>query len=158
MPNREGFLNTNDPELYKIANRVNRSEFGTLELSRDIEKMLRIAYGEQSDRKKPVLVGLAGPQIGIHKRIILVDVGARGNGEVSDLRVFINPEITWKSVEEEDWYEACYSAGNVCGVVKRPVEVKVSAQDPDGNPLVHEYHGYVARIFQHEIKYNSDCV
>lgn len=47
--------------------------------------MLKVAYGQQEDPQKPVMVGLAAPQIGISKRIILVDVLADGKGKVGDL-------------------------------------------------------------------------
>lgn len=152
MPaSREGFLVPSDTRLYAVAKKIEKNEFGSKELEVIIEKMLLIAYGEQSDRKKPVLVGLAAPQIGIDKRIILVDAGANGKGDVSNLMVFVNPEIIWQSDESAEWYEGCYSTGQVCGIVSRPVTVRICALNEMGDKIEQEYEGYVARIFQHEI-------
>lgn len=102
------------------------------------------------------MVGLAAPQIGISKRIILVDVKADGKGKVGDLRVYINPEIIWKSKREGEWYEGCFSIKNICGIVSRPTSIKIQAFVLQPGRLqakfIQEKHkGYVARIFQHEI-------
>ena len=48
-------------------------------------------------------------QSGDRVGIVLVDTGADGKGNVSNLQVFINPEITWNSKDETEWYEGCYS-------------------------------------------------
>lgn len=127
-----------------------------------IDDMLKCAGAQQEDETKPYLVGLAAPQIGKLKRIILVDVGAGGKGSSSkQLRVFINPEIIPTSGEEEEYYEGCYSTGNVYGIVPRAKSIKVHAYSikiEDGKivdrhvtEIVEEYSGFVARIFQHEI-------
>lgn len=151
-----------------MVNKINTGEFVALcdpiltrrakevvveasETGRAIEKMLSVAYGEQKDQARPMLVGLAAPQIGISKRIILVDVKANGKGEVGDLRVYINPEIIWTSKEEYEWYEGCFSTDRVCGVVSRPIQIKIKAFAIDGKPVVEAHEGYTARIFQHEI-------
>lgn len=148
---RPGFIPPNDPMLYKKAVEVSSKEITQPEVQHDIERMLALAYGEQTDRTKPVLVGLAAPQVGIGKRIILVAVGADGRGKVSDLRVYINPEIVFTSKEESEWYEGCYSTDRVCGIVSRPTSIRVRALTREGKAVEEEYSGYVARIFQHEI-------
>ncbi len=107
-----------------------------------IKKMLKVALGEQKNPKKQIMVGLAAPQIGISKRIILVDTKADGKGVVGNLSVFINPKITWFSKDKSEWYEGCYSVPGICGIVSRPTSIKVAEK---------KYSGYVARIFQHEI-------
>lgn len=115
------------------------------------DSMILFARGEQGDRNRSVLVGLAAPQIGKNIRVILVDTKADGKGNVADLHLYINPEITSFSKESEEWYEGCYSTGNVKGVVRRPVRIILTALNRYGQK-VHEIHsGYVARIFQHEI-------
>lgn len=104
------------------------------------------------------MVGLSAPQIGISQRVILVDTIANGKGKVGNIRVFINPEIVWQSEEEEEWYEGCYSTkcqvegvdGGVCGIVSRPINIKIGAQDADGKTVEEKLSGYTARIFQHE--------
>jgi peptide deformylase len=141
----------NDRILNQIAKTVGQEAISSKIIQETIESLLNLAYGEQSDRSKPVLVGLAAPQAGISKRIILVDVGADGKGSVSDLRVFIDPTITYYSKETNDWYEGCFSTDRVCGIVSRPTTIKLRAYDRFGNKIEKEFSGYIARIFQHEI-------
>ncbi len=148
---RERFVAPNDPILIQKAEAIPPKEITSTETQNIIEQMLDIAYRVQGDRSKAILVGLAAPQVGISRKIILVDVGADGRGEVSDLRVYINPEITWLSVEKEEWYEGCFSTDKVCGIVSRPKSIKIKAYTREGNPIEEEHSGYVARIFQHEI-------
>jgi peptide deformylase len=145
------FVPPNNSILNKIADDVDITKILSPEISDLIEQMLNVAYGEQTDRSKPVLVGLAAPQIGISKRIILVDVGADGHGGVSNLQVFINPKIIEYSKDHFEWYEGCYSTDRVCGIVSRPIKIKLSAYDKNGKKIKREYSGYNARIFQHEI-------
>lgn len=147
----EKFVAPDDPVLMKIAEAVDPTKITASQTQELIERMLNVAYGEQTDRDKPLLVGLAAPQIGISKRIILVDVAARGRGEVGDLSVYINPEIIWKSEGESEWYEGCYSTDRVCGIVSRPVRIKVRGFTREGEPVEEGHDGYTARIFQHEI-------
>lgn len=148
---RKNFVAPNDPILSKIAEKIEENEIGSASFDKTIDDLLSTAYGQQKDRKKPVLVGLAAPQVGISKRIILVDTGADGHGGVSNLQVFINPEIVFFSNEKEEWYEGCYSTDRVCGIVKRPIKIKLHALNLNGKSIEQEYTGYTARIFQHEI-------
>ena len=148
---KQTFVRPDDPILIRVADAIDSKDLKSPEITSDIEKMLSVAYGEQEDRQKPVLVGLAAPQIGISKRIILVDAVADGKGVVGDLRVYLNPEIIWQSDEEEEWYEGCFSTSRVCGIVSRPKSIKIKAYNRDGFLVEEEYSGYTARIFQHEI-------
>ena len=148
---RKGFAAPNDTVLIKRAKEIPVKEITSEKNKKLVEKMLSFAYPEQADRKKPILVGLAAPQVKISKRIILVDVKAEGHGIVGDLRVYINPEIAWKSKVEEEWYEGCFSTDRVCGVVSRPKSIKIKAYTKEGELVEEKYSGYTARIFQHEI-------
>ena len=158
------FVLSNDPILTKVAKEIPKSQINSSKIRKIVDAMLKVAHGEQKSTKRPIMVGLAAPQIGISKRIILVDVKANGKGKVGNLRVFINPEITRASKEKREWYEGCYSTGRVCGIVSRPVSIKVrtlmvkyrivnSIPIPDRKfvIVVEKFSGYVARIFQHEI-------
>lgn len=145
------FLKPNNPILRKISKKIPQGKILSKEITRVIQKMLKIAYGEQKDSKKPIMVGLAAPQIGISKRIILVDVNSNGKGKVGKLKIYINPEIIWQSKREEEWYEGCYSIPEVCGIVQRPSSIKIKALTPNGEIIQEKHTGYVARIFQHEI-------
>jgi len=151
MPqDRKHFVKPNDPILIKRAKSVSRKELQTKNIQNLIEKMLDIAFGKR-DRKKAILVGLAAPQVGISRRIILVDIAADGEGKTGDMRVYINPSITFKSKKESQWYEGCWSTGNVAGIVLRPDKIKIKALDRNGNRVEEVHTGYTARIFQHEI-------
>jgi len=148
------FVPPSHPILCKVAEPVTENDLAWPRLAtlQDwIQRMWRVAYGEQKDPSKPLLVGLAAPQIGIPKRMILVDVAADGRGKVGDLRLYINPEIISASLETGEWYEACYSTGCVCGIVSRPECIRIRALDVNGHPIEEEHSGYTARIFQHEI-------
>jgi len=112
--------------------------------------MLAIANGIQGDKNKRTVVGLAAPQVGISKRIIVVDITSVGMGEKPDLQVYINPVITNRSTETEIGREGCFSTGNVCGIVDRSSEVTVEGFDRNGVPLKEVYRGFTARVFQHE--------
>lgn len=145
----EKFLKPNDPILVKVAEEVIPSDIGSDQIKKDIEEMFFVARGNQDEKK--TLVGLAAPQIGISKRIILVDILADGKGKVGDLRLYINPEIIWKSETNGEWYEGCFSTAQVCGIVSRPDKIKITAFNEKGEKVEEEYSGYTARIFQHEI-------
>lgn len=145
---RTKFLKPNDPALRKIAPEIPPDQISSSDTKNAVKIMLKVAYGKQKDGSKPIMVGLAAPQIGISKRIILVDITADGKGKVGDLRIFINPKIIWKSKAKGEWYEGCYSTGRICGIVSRPVTIKIQAinlKTPE------KWTGYIARIFQHEI-------
>lgn len=156
------FLKPSNPLLTKKAKDIPLQQISSKETREIINTMLKIAYGEQKEKSKPVMVGLAASQIGILKRIILVDVRSDGKGKVGDLRIYINPAITWASKQKGEWYEGCFSTGKVCGVVSRPTSIKIKGfaldsrgvatlPPPRWNVIEKKYSGYVARIFQHEI-------
>lgn len=147
----EHFVQPDDPILLKVAGAVPIDEIADPATKQAIEKLLDIAYGHQKDRTKALVVGLAAPQVGVSKRIILVDILADGKGNVGDLRVYINPEITWVSDDKEKWYEGCWSTDKVCGIVARPKSIKMKAYTPEGLITEGEHSGYTARIFQHEV-------
>jgi peptide deformylase len=115
-----------------------------------IDEMLDLANGLQGDKKKRTLVGLAAPQVGISKRIIVVDITSTGMGEKPDLRVYVNPTITNRSSTTEIGREGCFSTGNICGIVDRSSDITIEAYDRQGNQLTEQYSGFTARIFQHE--------
>lgn len=148
------FLKPNDPLLTQVSQEIPQEKINSQNIKKIIEVMLKVAFGEQKEKNKPIMVGLAAPQIGILKRIILVDTATNGKGKVGDLKVFINPKIVWRSKKEGEWYEGCYSTDKVCGIVSRPISIKIQALrfTPQGcKREFRKYSGYVARIFQHEI-------
>ncbi|UQZ83154.1 Peptide deformylase [Paenibacillus konkukensis] len=87
--------------------------------------------------------GLAAPQIGILKRVVVMDCG-------EGLIELINPEIIDMGGEQTG-PEACLSYPNYSGIVKRAQRVSIRAKDRRGNPFELEGKGYLARCIQHEI-------
>lgn len=88
-------------------------------------------------------MGLAGPQVGVLKRIVVMDV----NNMFLEL---INPEII--AVEGEDFeYESCLSCGKIREIVKRPYKVTVKAQDRFGFEFVITGEKWLARCICHEL-------
>lgn len=119
-----------------------------------IDRMYEVAKGERDDTgEKRVMVGLAAPQIGIRKRIILVDVGVDSDRkELGTLMAYINPEIIWYSEEVVEGREGCYSVDSrVVGIVPRARAIRIKAIDREGHSIVREFSGFTARIFQHEV-------
>ena len=88
-------------------------------------------------------VGLAAPQVGILKRIVVIDIG---EGPI----VLINPEILETSGEQTG-DEGCLSVPGMAGQVTRPNYVKVKALDEDMNEVEYEGEGLLARAFCHEL-------
>lgn len=147
---RRELVSPNDPVLIKIAEPIPLSQITSRDTQSLVEEILDVAYGHRVDRTKPTVVGLAAPQAGISKRIIVVDTGADGKGGLSNLQVYINPQIVERSEEEEEWCEGCWSTDKVCGVVSRPKKIRLEAFNRQGERVSEEHEGYVARIFQHE--------
>ena len=90
-------------------------------------------------------VGLAAPQIGILKRVIVIDVG-----DEHGLIEMVNPEII-ESSGEQFGPEGCLSIPGLQGDVRRKERVKVKGWNRNGEDVVIEATGYLARAFQHEI-------
>ena len=95
-------------------------------------------------------VGLAAPQVGISKRVIVVDIG-------EGLFKLANPEIV-SSSGIQDGAEGCLSVPDVVGNVKRSEHVKVKALNEDGDEVTIEASGYLARAFQHEIDHLNGII
>lgn len=88
-------------------------------------------------------VGLAAPQIGIPKRVVVIDTG-------DGLLELINPVILEKKGEEID-QEACLSVPNMVGDVRRARKIVAQALNRDGELMEYKVEGLLARAFQHEI-------
>jgi len=89
-------------------------------------------------------VGLAGPQVGLLKRIFVTHT--EGDGP----RVFINPSIIWTSQEQVNYEEGCLSLPGVYAEVRRPGKIKIQAWNEKGRAFTLELSGLLARVVQHE--------
>lgn len=122
-----------DPILRKISKMVKNIDTRTQVLIDDMIDTMYEANG----------VGLAAPQVGILKRIAVIDIG---DGPI----ILINPEIVEANGEIND-KEGCLSVPNQEGNVIRPQYVKVKAQDREGNPMEIQGENFLARALCHEI-------
>lgn len=125
-----------DPVLNKKAKVITEMNDRTQEL---IDDMLETMYDAQG-------VGLAAPQVGILKRLVVIDVSPESDSPI----VLINPEIIETSGEQTG-DEGCLSVPGKSGVVTRPNYVKVKALDREMNEIVLEGEELLARAFCHEI-------
>ena len=122
-----------DEVLTKVCKEVKALTPRTLVL---IEDMLDTMYEAMG-------VGLAAPQVGVLKRIVVIDIG---EGPI----VLINPEILETSGEQTG-DEGCLSVPGLAGQVTRPNYVKVKALDENMEEVIYEGEGLLARAFCHEL-------
>lgn len=99
--------------------------------------------------------GLAAIQIGVPKRVFLVDAPIAGLGEQDPPLVFINPEILSLSEETETTDEGCLSFPEIYVPIARSIRAKVRALDLSGQPFEIEGEGLFARAMQHEYDHLS---
>ena len=128
-------LTDKDPALHKVCRPVTEFDSKLHKLLDDMRETLIDSGG----------VGLAAPQVGILRRVFLVDVGLDGN----EIIEFINPEIL-ETDGDQVGPEGCLSVPGKYGLVKRPYWVKVKAQDRDGNWFEAEGEELIGRCFCHE--------
>lgn len=126
---------TSDEVLHKKCREVTEVNDRIRTLIDDLVDTMRDANG----------VGLAAPQVGVLRRVCVIEVP-----EDPTVYELVNPVITFK---EGDQYgeEGCLSVSGLCGDVHRPQHVKVSALDRNGNPVEYEGYDLLARAFCHEI-------
>jgi peptide deformylase len=98
-------------------------------------------------------IGLAAIQLGIAKRVIVMDLSKNDNEHKP--QVFINAEITWKSEEKATFEEGCLSIPEYYEEVERPAEVKVKYLDLDGKSHEITGKGLLGTCLQHEIDHTN---
>jgi len=91
-------------------------------------------------------VGLAGPQVGLKKRILVLNPSGKGEDEL----VLVNPRILERFGPKTSYEEGCLSFPGIYAEVERPESCKVQAYRRDGTLLEETYGGFVSRIVQHE--------
>jgi peptide deformylase len=124
-----------DPVLTKTCKKVEKMTPRTKELIQDMFDTMYEANG----------VGLAAPQVGVLKRIVVIDTGM----EEREPHLLINPEII-ETDGEQTGQEGCLSLPGKYGEVTRPMHVKVKALDIDMNEFVLEGDELLARAICHE--------
>ena len=121
-----------DPVLYKVCRPVEKFDERLWELLDDMAETMYEANG----------VGLAAPQVGILRRVVVIDVG---DGIIE----LVNPRIL-RTAGKETTSEGCLSFPGEYGLVKRPTEVEIEAQDRHGKFFRMTGHDLLARAFCHE--------
>ena len=124
-----------DAVLYQKSEPVISFDYSLKSLVRDLKDTLLESGG----------VGIAAPQIGVLKRVVVINLG-----EETGWIELVNPRIVNKEGSQED-IEGCLSCPGQFGITRRPMKVLVTAQDVDG--FEHKYKGreLLARAFCHEI-------
>ena len=94
-------------------------------------------------------IGLAAPQVGVTKRILVVDLSSK-DGPREPLRM-VNPEIVWRSEELAVYEEGCLSLPEQYADVERPAKIRFRYLDETGTPQEREAEGLLATCIQHEL-------
>ena len=135
-----------DPVLNKMSEKVDITNINNdvLDIIDDLKATLEDGVG----------VGIAAPQIGINKRIIVV--GAKkenvryNDAEDIPVTAMINPKWNKLSDETDIQFEACLSVPSISGKVERYKNIKLEYFNEQGEKIEKEVHGFFARLIQHE--------
>ncbi len=135
-----------DPLLHEVCEPV---EIGDKSVKRLAKQMLREMYKDDG-------VGLAAPQVGVLKRIVVIDTqwpqeDEKGRPMKKKPLVFINPEIVEHSDERVKNLEGCLSVPGISCEIERWSWVKVKCFDENFNEVIREGDGLFGRCMQHEI-------
>ena len=136
-------LTDKEPALHKVCKPVTAFDNKLYKLLDDMAETLIESGG----------VGLAAPQVGILRRVVLVDVGV----EEPDIIELINPEMV-ETDGEQYGPEGCLSVPGKYGLVRRPMYAKVRAQDRNGDWYEYEGEELIARCFCHELDHLDGIV
>ena len=131
-----------DPLLAKVSEPVAEINDDIRALAKDMLDTLTTVGG----------VGIAAPQIGVLKRVVIIDVSQEKNDPdlPQDFKVFVNPVVTVLDPKGHEENEGCLSVPELRAKVKRPRRVALDALDLDGNPVHIEGEGYYGACMQHE--------
>lgn len=129
------------PKLRAENAEVVKEEFGD-DLKRTAREMLKVMYASKG-------VGLAAPQVGINKRLMVFNPDGDSKAWLQEV-IMVNPSIIGRSKASEVEMEACLSFPGMGGNVRRHDWVKVEAYRLNGKKFKVKYEGWQARVFQHE--------
>ncbi len=136
------------PVLRRKTERIKSVDHQIHQLIQDMMTTMKNAEG----------IGLAAPQVGRSLRLFMVDITPLLEEFPDDQRetfpeqpmIFINPEITWESYENDEFEEGCLSIPDIREPVQRPASVQMQFQDERSNHHVMTFDGILARVIQHE--------
>src|SRR5579863_4626089 len=128
-----------DKRLRLVSEPVKRIDAGVRKLVEDMFATMYAAPG----------IGLAAIQIGVAKRVIVMDLAR--NDDPPAPRHFVNPEIVWASEEVKPWEEGCLSVPEIYDEVERPAKVRLRYLDYHGNLVEEDAEDLFAVCIQHEM-------
>jgi len=128
-----------DPRLKAVSRPVETVDAGIKALAHSMFDSMYAAKG----------VGLAAVQIGVPKRVIVMDLAKKDKAK--EPKVFINPKILWMSDETTVCEEGCLSVPDIWEDVERPARIRAEYLDLDGELVTLEAEGILATCLQHEM-------
>ena len=128
-----------DPLLKQVSKPVDRVDDDLRALMDDMLETMYAAPG----------IGLAAIQIGVPKRVIVMDIAKQDEPKAP--RYFVNPEILWASEETAPYEEGCLSVPEIYDEVERPARVKIRYLNYAGEPVEEDAEGLFAVCIQHEM-------
>lgn len=134
--------------LHSIAEEVTREEFDDGSLKKLVGKMREAL--RSYDAEGYVGVAIAAPQIGVGRRVFVVEDQSQDRDDALPYLVAVNPKIIKWSKKSKVVGEGCLSVPNRYGAVKRHLNVTMRALDENGNEYERGAGGLLAQIFQHE--------
>ena len=136
-------LKMGNPELLKVSEPVDFEKDDLTTLIDDMKETMKANDG----------AGLAAPQIGVFKRLVIFGFDTNDRYPEADsvpFTVLINPIITPLSDEQENGWEGCLSVPGLRGVVPRYTHIKYEGYDAEGKKIEREVEDFHARVVQHE--------
>jgi len=136
-------LKMGNPDLLKVSEPVDFDKDDLTKLIEDMKETMKANDG----------AGLAAPQIGVFKRLVIFGFDTNDRYPEADsvpFTVLINPIITPLSDEKENGWEGCLSVPGLRGVVPRYTHIKYEGYDAEGNKIEREVEDFHARVVQHE--------
>tara|TARA_B100000035_G_C20687400_1_gene416728 strand:- start:85 stop:597 length:513 start_codon:yes stop_codon:yes gene_type:complete len=136
-------LKMGNPDLLKVSEPVDFEKDDLTTLIEDMKETMKASDG----------AGLAAPQIGVFKRLVIFGFDTNDRYPEADsvpFTVLINPTITPLSDEQENGWEGCLSVPGLRGVVPRFTHIKYEGYDAEGNKIEREVEDFHARVVQHE--------
>jgi len=128
-----------DPRLKLVSETVDKVDDDLRALMDDMLETMYDAPG----------IGLAAIQVGVPKRVIVMDLGRDENDRQP--RYFVNPEILWRSEETAPYEEGCLSIPEIYDEVERPAKVKLRYLNYQGEQIEEDAEGVFAVCIQHEM-------
>jgi len=128
-----------DPRLKRVSTPVEAVDDNLRALMDDMLETMYDAPG----------IGLAAIQVGVAKRVIVMDIAPREGDR--EPRYFVNPEILWRSEETQPYEEGCLSVPDIYDEVERPARVKLRYLNYQGDAVEEDAEGVFAVCIQHEM-------